>query len=260
MSTPRLEAMITVPTGGWAVSVTIGATTKTSTVPAGTYYMSSPGSGTRGLEDEITYQLDTDWSGVASFYIDMTPATELYSFGSPTTFSLTWTSTSLRDEFGYADALTPAGNTFRATKHPPSVWFPKVNPANRRATVNARGAREAVQRVTRSWTGEVVSTVYNRHTVERFTFRGLTKARTWIEDGTVTNGSAEQFWADCLSAGRSFRYYTDEGASATTTYLTPGSLAREYKYAGGNFTDSVRRVRDGSDKLWEWTFEGLVEP
>lgn len=255
---PKFEAMIAVPTGGWAVSVvTAGDGPTTSTVPAGTYYLSSAGSGARSLLAEFEYQLDTDWTGIGGFTISLSATTgKVTIVGSVGgIFELTWTSTALRDALGFADTIT--GTEVTGTNQATHLWLPNVPAFGRRGTINARGARESDQSVTRAASGKVGHHVYNRYTVDRWTFRGLTKAKTWQEDEATTNESAERFWLNHLTTGQAFRYYID--ATSATSYLTPSSLAREYRYAGGDFSDSVRRLREGYDGSWEWTFDGMLE-
>src|SRR3990167_6449981 len=60
MAKPKVEAIITVPTGGWSVSVeefTPNAGPVTVTVPAATYYLTTAGSGSNGLIAELVAQL-----------------------------------------------------------------------------------------------------------------------------------------------------------------------------------------------------------
>src|SRR3990167_2984753 len=106
MALEKYEGLITVPTGGWAVSVeefTPNAGPVTVTVPAGAYYLTSDGGAGAGLVSTLASLLTANGT-LAGTYSASLSDTDAAATGKVTlsatgvtTFNLTWTSTTLRD-------------------------------------------------------------------------------------------------------------------------------------------------------------------
>lgn len=129
MTRARVEWQATVPTGGYAISVAITAVAGspfTVTVPAGNYYGTDLCSTLKTLLDAAT-ALDGVFSVTPSFgesgtgFVTISHTVE--------TFTITWTSTALRDLLGFAGTLTPAALTFTSTLAFRGVWLPNAEAA-----------------------------------------------------------------------------------------------------------------------------------
>lgn len=126
----RLEARITVPTGGWSAAVddSGGGGAVAATVPAGTYYLLSAdlvGGGTQSLvaafEAALNAAAPTDTLTVTVSAGEAgTGKTTIASSGST---SLAWTDTELRDLLGYEADLS-AGTSWVSPRQCQALWLP----------------------------------------------------------------------------------------------------------------------------------------
>lgn len=112
MTAGRVEARITVPTGGYAASASNGASSSaaTATVPAGFYYHTSV-AGYSALLTELQTQLQSSRPPTGQSWVVTKSASGLVSIGlsgvpaDQPSFSLVWTSTTLRDLLGFTSDL-----------------------------------------------------------------------------------------------------------------------------------------------------------
>ena len=116
MARGRVEARITVPTGGWSVSLTITAIggPYTVTIPAGNIFPTDLLSSFQTQLDAATggdgaFTVSASWGESGTGFVTIAHATQ--------TFTLTWTSTDLRDVLGFAGTLTPAARTLTGPFH-----------------------------------------------------------------------------------------------------------------------------------------------
>lgn len=202
MSRGRVEARITVPTGGWSVALTITAIggPYTVTIAAGSYFPTDllttfktqldAASGADGV-----FTVAGSWGEAGAGLVTISHTIE--------TFSLVWTSTDLRDVLGFAGNLTPAALTFTGTLHARGVWLPDCEMDADRGQDG--GVYEADRAVTVSGLGDVYATVYNtRQRHDGFTWAHVTHPRAQISYETTTGASFEQWWRDTHTGIRSY--------------------------------------------------------
>ncbi len=255
---PKLEALQTAPASaaGWRFYVDASASVA---IPADSYFWDSLATGgSATLKAAFQTKLA---AAVANTTVSIAPTTGLMTiaWGSGS-HALTWSTvggalgTTFRDRCGFTGDLSSA-SSHTGTEQAQALWLPNTYPGGHTASVASRGRRKGDLIVTRSKSGKLCATGYgNRLTEETFSFVGLSKAKTWIEDEATINESAEQFWTDFLSLGASFRYYTDRATSGSwQTTLTNG---REYKYTSPDFLPTQQRKN--LDTNWVWTFDGYL--
>src|SRR5687768_7257565 len=128
MALPKIEGMVTVPTGGWSVSVTEDpAATSTVTVAAGDYFPTS----TTALLSAFSTALTSNSTLAGTYTVSLDDASDsstgkvTISAAGVTTFAITWTSTALRDALGFA-GNTSAALTVTGDNASPYVNLPNV--------------------------------------------------------------------------------------------------------------------------------------
>ncbi len=249
-SSGKLEAQITVPSGGW--NTTVGGVTKT--LDAGTYYISSPGSGARNFLEEVESKFGA--TGVSCSASENGTGIVTITFSGST--AITWVDTEVRDILGFAGNQAGA-TTHVGTLHARNLWIPQQPPLRLNAGGNWRGFRKSDYRTAMNMAGYVW--VRNGQSHVRLTtleWRGITQAKTWIENETTTAASIEQFWRDGVwgeaawgSAGGPLRYYPD--ASVDTDYGTYRPLD------AGDFEQMLEPQVRGWVGLWVWKMPPLIQ-
>lgn len=226
MALPRLGTKITVPSGGWSISVTeVPAATSTVTIPAGDYYMLQ---GATGILATLEAQLNAN-ATLAGNYIVTCPYTtdtangkvSISMFGGATSFTLTWTSTDLRDALGWTGNLTPTGVTFTSQGQAKYIFFPNCG---RRATSpditvagQTMGMPEFDYTASVSPSGSVATAVYGTRYRDQLEWPSLKGYKTWKLLETTTNESFQTWLVDLMAmGGGTFRYFPDR--SSDTVY------------------------------------------
>lgn len=245
----KLEARITVPTGGY--DATVGGVTKT--VPAGTYYMSSPGSGARDFLDEVALQFGAS-SVVGSFSENGTGLVTI-SFSGAT--AIDWIDTELRDLLGFTGNLAAAA-AHVSTQSARNIWLPDVEwNALNGSSGYWRGYRESDERSASNPAGYVwVVMGQERVCLDDLAWHGLKQAKVWQANETTVNQSLERFWRDGVwgtaawgTAGGPIRFYPV--ASLDTGYGT-------YKPLDSKFFRPEQIVRDYVG-IWRWPMPKLIQ-
>ena len=256
MANGRLEAQYTVPTGGWSVAVTITAIGGpfTCTIAAGTYFptalltaFQTALDGASGGDGAFTVSAGTGESGTG--LVTIAHAVQ--------TFSLTWTSTDLRDSLGFTADLTPAAASFSGTKHFRGVWLPTY-------AINApRGTDAGYTDTDRSEMttpgGTVTSLVYQSSRVKlpEVTWAIVTARRALVTQEVTVGESFEQWWLDTHSGLRTYfstspqvrLYWSADAGTYHTFYLT------------GRFDTSLQRAGDGDwIGIWSVSINGYKVP
>ncbi len=251
MSSGKLEARITVPTGGW--DTTVGGVTKT--IPAGTYYLSSPGSGARDLLDEVAFQFGA--SSVAGSFGENGTGLVTIQFSGAT--AITWIDTDLRDLLGFTGDLS-AATSHVGTKHARGIWIPQQPPLRLNAGGHWRGLREGDYRSASNPAGYVWAVMgQERVVMELLVWSGITQQKVWIENESnsgYVNQSLERFWRDGIwgtttawgTAGGPIRFYP--------------SAALDTDYGTYKILDSARFEPEphnmGWVGLWKWQMPKMV--
>lgn len=217
----KLEGQITVPTGGWDTTVGGG----TATIPAGTYYLSSVGSGGNDFLAEVASQFGTaaatSCTCTASLGENGTGIVTI-TFGSAT--AVTWVDTEVRDILGYAGNLS-SGTSHVSTKHARGVWLPNRPYITLNGGGTWAGWYESDYRSVENSAGYVWAHMGQYKTVNAIEWHSIKRARTWVANESTTNESYERFFLDCIwgtmsggTPGGPVRFYPD--ADTDGTYST----------------------------------------
>ncbi len=243
MARGRVEARITVPTGGWSVSLTITAIggPYTVTVAAGNYFPTDLLSSFQTQLDAATgadgaFTVSASWGETGTGLVTISHTIQ--------TFTLTWTSTDLRDVLGFAGNLTPAALTFTGTLHARGVWLSDCEMDVDRGIDG--GVYETDRAVQVSPQGDVDGLVYNtRPRQEGFTWMHVTHPRAQITYETTTGASFEQWWRDTHSALRS--YFPEAAPQLRVYYSADAGTYHTYREIGRTDTGAPR-----ADGAWRY--------
>lgn len=194
----KVEGRIRVPTGGWAVSANEGGGPQTATVAAGDYYLSTGvGAGTSLL---AALEAALDASPLTGNFVCAISAAEggtgKVTISSSASFTLTWTSTDLRDVLGFAADLTPTNTTFTSPNQARALWLP---PCPFQAPQGEFGGwRESGLRVQRSLAGHFFARHGQRRRANEIIYPVVSRARTALQAESTVNESYERFWIDSV--------------------------------------------------------------
>jgi hypothetical protein len=256
MALPKLEGYITIPTGGWAVSVTEvgGGGTVAVTVAAGNYFLTST---TALLSAFATALDDSALTGDYTVSIDDTAdsATGKVTISATgiTSFAIVWTSTTFRDALGF-DGNISATLTSTGANQSPYIHLPSVKRMPARAPEGTRGIPITDATTTVSPSGQSVGIQYGTRYVDSFGFMFLIGFKTWATYDVVTNEALETFWLNTIGAARPFRYYPDRATDGTySSYraLSPGMFPAVP--AISTWTSSAQSLWHVMFDVCEWT-------
>jgi hypothetical protein len=198
----RIEARITIPSGGAAVSATNnnGGPT-TCTVPAGNYYLTAAG-GVSGLCAALQTQLNTSrpdgWTVTLSTGASGTGKVTIDCSVEP--YALSWTSTTLRDMLGFSGNIASTSSASTGAYQARGLWIPDCPPVSTmpyHASAGIRSDRRSVIGPTGIVTSHTGNTMYV-HPGWRYPL--VAKARTWRGAETTTNASWQKFLSDVARA------------------------------------------------------------
>ncbi len=245
----KLEYRITVPTGGW--DTTVGGVTKT--IPAGTYYISSPGSGARSFLDEVTFQFGA--SSVSGSLGEGGTGLITIQFAGATVIA--WVDTEVRDILGFA-ADSASATSHTGTKHARGAWLPQAPPYNLNAGGYWRGHQESDFRSADNPAGYLWAVMGQSRTVmDSLAWSGIKRHKVWIANETdsgYANQSLQRFWLD--------------GVWGTAAWGTAGGPVRYYPDAALNADFGTYKVKDpgvfkpeqmGWVGMWRWAMPKLIQ-
>jgi hypothetical protein len=256
----KVEARITVPSGGWATLVTdtVGGPIAV-TVPAGTYYHSSAGSGANDLCAEFAAQLNAaaldTYTVVPSFSEGGTGKVTITAASGNT--AITWTSHYFRDALGFETDDDLSGSaSYTSSDQARMIWLPDSY-RQQLYDDNDVGWYEGDARVAVSPGGDAYAISQNKYRVNEITWIGISKAKTRINNETTTNESFERFWRDVAYAegpgattAGPIRVYWD--AATDATYGT-------YTWVGGIETNKHDQFTQNWTALYNISFPRLIE-
>lgn len=228
MALPKLELRIIVPTGGWAITLTDADGAGVAlTFPAGTYYLTSVAPGgtlsflaqlaltlTNGAGVTYTCTLDDNVDGSTG------KVTITVSSG---TFTITWTTTTIRDYLGFTGASTASSGTSAVSPNQVrNLWLPNVqrepqtpDPVLGEASADF-GRPESDYMLTIAPSGVANRSIFSVRRLDKLVFNPTLGQRLWLALEQVVNESFERFWIDwTASGGAPFRYHNDRSADAT---------------------------------------------
>lgn len=226
MALNKLEGRITVPTGGWSISVNEGGGGVTVTVAAADYYLTTAGSGSRSLLAELEFQLDSLMTGAYTVSLDDTAdnATGKVTISATGvgSFSITWTSTSIRDALGFTGNVSGA-TTYTGSNQARYLWLPNVRRANLMgaepsSTSFDLGVQVEDGTFTMAPSGASKKLAYNRRRIDTLEYRYLLGNKSLLALETTTNESWERFYQDVIQPGYPFRLHPDR--SSDSVYFT----------------------------------------
>lgn len=252
MPMSKMEGRVTVPTGGWSMSLqefTPNAGPTTVTVAAGDYYLTS----TTSLLTAVKNALDgmAGGAGVYTVSLDDDADSSLgkvtISATGVTTFNITWSSTDLRDRLGFTANLSGAA-TYTGSEQAEYLFLPNVYRSNPMSPDGDQGAEESDFSITFSSSGASKRLAYNRRQVDNLEFTHLLGSKAFITWESTTNESLQKFWRDVIYPGYPFRYHKSRDTDATfVTWVALG---------GGEFKPKpVNPGWNNANSLWGWASE-----
>lgn len=205
-ATSKLEALITVPTGNYILTITEtggGDASFAVAVVAGTYYHNSaagePKDFRETLEDAINAAGFTSAYTVAhSAAINGTGKYTITSDGAGgvTAFAIVWTTDALRQLLGFTQGNVAGLLTYTGDDHARALWLPDSS----YQALNGEGSgwQNSDKRDMESPGKNVFSVEGNEKTVNAIRFPNVNRAKTWIEfeSAGLQDSSFERFWRD----------------------------------------------------------------
>lgn len=110
------------------------------------------------------------------------------------TFSLTWTSTALRDVLGFAADLTPAALSFAGTKHVKGVWLPDCDLDHKRGIDS--GPKYIDRKVLVAPGGAVSAVGYQNRRKVRLVWALVSKEKALESQESTVGASFERWFLD----------------------------------------------------------------
>lgn len=235
----KLEARITVPTGGWDFTITEtggGGASAAITVPAFTYYHSSDGSNSNTLPEAIKTQLDAS-SLNATYTVSIAAGesgTGKYTIsatgGSVTSFAFTWTDTEIRDLLGFSGSESGT-LSYTGDNQAEALWLPDEGYQKKNGGIG--GSWVTDQQIVNTANGNVYSVMGRKYRRTRIVWPMTARNKTWAENETTTNESFETFlegiWgtASWATSTGPIRFHPDADADTATDYSTWSVLGLE---------------------------------
>lgn len=219
----KLEARITVPTGGWTITLTDASGGPTAVVlPAGTYYHSSDGSNANTLPEALataanalmgqtwTFSVAAGEGGTGKYTISCTGAT----------CTVTFTDTEIRDLLGFTGNLS-GSTSYTSTNQAQALWIASYGWQKKNAQAGGF-ARVSDQQYSLNSAGYVYAVQGQSYKTARIVWPMETRAKTRTANESTTNESFETFlvdgiwgtatWGTCTGP---IRFYPDADTDAT---------------------------------------------
>ena len=265
MANLKWEGLITVPTAGYAMSVTeVPSATSTVTIPAGEYYLTSIGDGTRSLADEIAFQLTSNATLAGTYTVAVTDDTDTASgkltiaVTGVTSTNITWSNTTFRDIIGFTGTSTGADTTHTGASQCRYLWLPNTGPSSMSypfptTTAQHFGMRATDGSFAQAPSGQTVSLKYNTRYFNEVGFNTLLGNKTVIVLESTTNESLEKFYEDVIGEGLRLRFYKDRSDNAVFwTFVTETFKDFNPTPNEMGWMSSANSLWSYSSKLWEY--------
>ena len=171
------------------------------------------------------------------------------SGGGVTSFTITWTSTAIRDLLGFAPGDTVSGAlTYTGSEQAEYLWLPNVVRANPTAPDGDLGHEISDFTITFAPSGHTKRLAFTRRFVGNLEFRHVVASKMFITHETTANSSLQKFWRDVISLGKDVRYYKDRATDNTFVDLVIVD--------GGTFNPTpLNEGWEGAASLWSWGSE-----
>lgn len=206
----KLEARITVPSGGWAGTINDsgGGGFVAWTVASGDYYLSSANAdggssfiaafetalNTAAPTDTIGVSIGAGESGAGTVQITSTGTTEI-----------TWTDVDCRNMLGFTSDLA-ANTVWAGSNHARGLFLPNIAFLNLNGGDYWRGWHESDLRVTENAAGYLFAFSGQRKRVCDLAWQGIKRQKTWIVNESKINESFEKFYLDVILGEGPFCY------------------------------------------------------
>ena len=231
-SNGKLEARITVPTGGWDVALTDdGAGPTAVTIPAGTYYHSSAGSEAEDFAATFATVANAAMTETWTCTVAAGEAgTGKYTIGcSGSTCTVTFTDADVGTLMGYTGNLS-ASTSYTSTGQAKALWLPEYPFQALNGGPSWIGWWETDQIATENSNGNSFGLIGRKKRINSVTWPVASRAKCWAVNEATVNESFETFLVNCIWAGESWgrslgpvRFYGDAADDATHgTYAAHG--------------------------------------
>lgn len=230
----RLEALITVPTGGWGLRAFDDGGIFTATITAGTYYMTT-------FLAEVKTQLDA--SGTVTWTVtiaDGEAGTGKVTISATGALVELYLSDALTDDevwqlMGYTETTKEGTTSHTSEGHARMIWLPDGTKTSFGGDADGDGWSESDARSVESPSGHVKVIKSNRKDVNAVTWHGISRARARIAGESSLNTSFEKFWEDAIQGegpggtpGGPVNLYWDADTSTKTTFAVVGAQLQQF--------------------------------
>lgn len=220
----KLEARITVPTGGWFLNCTDDGGGPTAVViPAGTYYHSSDGSNTNTLAEAIATAANAVMTETWSCSISAGESgTGRYTIGcTGAVCTVQFVSNYLKLLLGFLLVTESGSTSYTAPNHAQGLWLAS-NGWQKKNGQAGGSARISDQQATRNAAGYAYGIQGQSYKMARIVWPMETRAKCWTVNESTTNESFETFLVDGIWGSAAWgttlgpiRFYPDEDDDAT---------------------------------------------
>lgn len=173
-----------------------------ATIPAGDYYLSSPGDGSRGFIEELEVQFTASGADAWTVAIDAgeTGSGRVTISADGSTAEVTWGNIDaerLRDLLGFSGQQT-GSTSYESSAQARPLWLPGrgAAPQHRNAPPNWIGWEEANVNVIEGPSGIVQATDLGGRTINALRWAGVARPRVWAANEGVEHESFQRFWRD----------------------------------------------------------------
>jgi hypothetical protein len=261
MALAKLEGRFTVPTGGWGLHVIedTGDQIADITIPAADYYISTTGTGSNGLLDELIAQLDADGTlnGDYSGALSATTGLITISASGVDDFEFDWEDAASDEDLMLALGFSGSESyttTVTTDNQPLYVWLPNCERENalapEAATAEANfGVAETDGTFTMAPSGASVRLYYGTRWFDNLQWGQILGSKCWKGLESTTNESLQRFWEDVIRHGYPVRFHKD--ATSDAVYQT-GVVENMMQFQP---SPTVAGWTSGANSLWSMGFK-----
>lgn len=251
------HARFTVPASQSIETTSTAGGTDTVNLTATSYYLGVAGSSTPSFIaafQTLLQAVDASWT------VTLSTTTGKVTIDCDGTWSITWTSTNLRDLLGFEANISGVTTAQTGTLHARGLWLPD---AVLNTNMNYLAAPLMTDlRQTESPDGLVIGHVGNfkyKHPEARY--QHVPVAKTWIASESTTNESLERFMRDC-QWGLGHAWFTNSSKyyikSHTGTQVGNGSVDGWQLNGCRSMSEMVSRSAGEWDGYWAVAFPGFT--
>jgi hypothetical protein len=178
----------------WNVSITTTAGGPTSVTALASAASSYPADLLSAFKTALDAAAIGTWTVTGSFGESGTGKVNITC--NQATYTLTWTSTSLRDALGFTASVTETAGSQTGSNHCDGVWLPTCSMWSKFGASDAgNDLSDAIYNI--SPRGDVLMLYGQRRQENKVRWSHVTRARARITGESVTGESFQQWWRDC---------------------------------------------------------------